>query len=139
MTMPHRWLLLLGSSLPTDERLRAALDRLAELGTPTPLTAIEQFPSHSGGGPYYNALVRLDTALDRTALRERLRTLEAMLGRRRDGPGEVAIDVDLLAHHIDGCWQADTHAQAKGEFVREPVATLLRQAGVEVVPPKMRL
>ncbi|PWK83880.1 2-amino-4-hydroxy-6-hydroxymethyldihydropteridine diphosphokinase [Fulvimonas soli] len=130
MDAPRRWLLLLGSSLPDDARVRAALDRLAELGAAAPLTPIRRFPSHSGGGEYYNALARLDAALGRAALRERLRALEAALGRRRDVPGEVAIDVDILAG-LDGTrWRADPHARAKGEFGRAPVQALLRQAGI---------
>ena len=131
MIAMRRWLLLLGSNLAHDTRVRDALERLSSLGQATPLTSIQHFPSHDGNrGEYYNALAVLAVDVPRGVLTDRLRQLEVALGRRRDADGEVAIDVDILAMSDGERWLADTHALAKGEFERLPVATLLRQAAI---------
>ena len=128
----YRWLLLLGSSLPTDACVQRALVRLGELGTVRAATPVRRCPSYAGepGRWYFNALAELDSALDHVALHARLRTIEADLGRRRDVPAEVAIDLDILASHVDGDWQADAHALAKGDLDHPITQTLLQLAGI---------
>jgi 2-amino-4-hydroxy-6-hydroxymethyldihydropteridine diphosphokinase len=129
----RRWLLLLGSNLPHDGCVSAALARLAQLGTTVALTPIRRFPPHDGGrGDYFNALATLASELDAAALAERLKELEAALGRRRDLPGQVAIDLDILAGEDDGRWRATGHAVAKREFDKPAVAALLREAGIDL-------
>jgi 2-amino-4-hydroxy-6-hydroxymethyldihydropteridine diphosphokinase len=128
----RRWLLLLGSNLPHDGCMTAALARLSQCGETTALTPIRRFAAHDGGrGEYFNALATLASELDAPALAGRLKQLEAELGRRRDASGQVAIDLDILAcADADGAWRADAHAMAKREFVQPPVASLLREAGI---------
>lgn len=131
-TTPCRWLLLLGSSLPTDACMQRALVRLGALGAVRAVTPVRRCPSYDGTPDrwYFNALAELDATLDRTALHARLRAIEAELGRRRDVPGEVAIDLDILARHAGGGWQADAHALAKGDLDHPITQTLLQLAGI---------
>jgi 2-amino-4-hydroxy-6-hydroxymethyldihydropteridine diphosphokinase len=129
----HRWLLLLGSNLAEPERVQQALGRLAALGEVERLTPIERMPAR--GDPsrfYHNALAALACDLDRATLRARLGRVEADLGRVRDGSGEVAIDIDLLARQENGRWQADPHAFEKNEFTQTPARELLAAAGIVV-------
>ncbi len=131
--MPHTYLLLLGSNLAVPERLHAALASLATLGTVTPLTGVERMPARGDASLfYYNALARLDCTLVRDALVERLKQLEASLGRVRDGSGTVAIDIDLLATWAPDGWRADPHALAKQEFAQTPARDLLAKAGIAI-------
>lgn len=130
----RRYLLLLGSNLATPERVDAALAALAMLGTPVALTAITRTPArHHPERHYFNALAQLDCALDRDALVAHLKTLEADLGRVRDGSGVVAIDIDLLAALMDGAWHADPHAVAKREFSQSPAREMLANTGITLV------
>lgn len=129
-----RRLLLLGSSLDTDASMRAALERLSEHGAAAWLTPIRRFPSDDRSQrEYYNALVAWRHAGDDAQAFACIRQLEAALGRDRDNPDEVAIDIDVLARFADERWQAYPHAQEKGEFDRALVIALLREAGVEVM------
>ncbi len=128
----QRWLLLLGSSLPTDAGVQRALVALGALGVVRAVTPVQRFPSYTGepGRWYFNALAVLENAQGRAALHAQLRAIEAHLGRRRDVPGEVAIDLDILASD-DGCgWQADAHALAKGDLDHPTTRSLLALAGV---------
>lgn len=127
------WLLLLGSNLADSSRVDEALSRLSQLGTLTLLTPVARYPSHCGTDEYFNALARLDTASEGEPLRQQLHELEIALGRRRDVPGEVAIDVDILASYRDGRWHADSHAVGKGEFAHMPVTALLPLADIDEI------
>jgi 7,8-dihydro-6-hydroxymethylpterin-pyrophosphokinase len=133
MTTPRRWLLLLGSSLDQDDRLRTALDCLADLGESQALTPVQRFPSHDGSGRYYNALAEIHFDDERPVLVAALKRLETALGRHRDETATVDIDIDILAAtDADGRWRADHHALEKNEFARDTVCELLRQAGIDV-------
>lgn len=139
MTAPEppvrRWLLLLGSSLPTDDRLQRALSRLGELGTAHAVTPVRRFPSYTGepGRWYFNALAELDSAQGRDQLHAQLRAIEAQLGRRRDVPGEVAIDLDILAVDDGHGWRTDAHALAKGDLDHPTTRGLLALAGIDTI------
>lgn len=129
----RRWLLLLGSNLAGPERIRQALETLVVLGPVKSLTAIERLSAR--GDPsrfYYNALATLDCDLGRDALRTRLKRVEIELGRVRDGSGEVAIDIDLLARQEDGRWLADPHAIDKREFMQTPARELIEAAAIMI-------
>jgi len=129
----RRWLLLLGSNLAAPERIRQALEKLVALGSVESLTPIERIPAR--GDPtrfYHNALATLDCELDRDALRARLKRMELELGRVRDGSGEVAIDIDLLAVHANGRWLADPRALEKNEFAQTPARELVATAGIVI-------
>lgn len=129
----HRWLLLLGSNLAGPQRMQQAFERLAALGAVAALTAIERTPAR--GDPsrfYHNALATLDCELDRDALRMQLKQIETELGRVRDGSGEVAIDIDLLARQENAGWQADPHAIEKEEFTHTPAREMLAAAAIAI-------
>jgi 2-amino-4-hydroxy-6-hydroxymethyldihydropteridine diphosphokinase len=129
----RRWLLLLGSNLAGPERIRQSLETLAVFGPVKALTPIERMPAR--GDPsrfYFNALATLDCDLDRDALRAQLKRIETELGRVRDGSGEVAIDIDLLAMETNNRWQADAHALEKHEFTQTPARDLIAAANLVI-------
>ena len=129
----RRWLLLLGSNLADPERMHQAFARLAALGPVTALTAVERTPARGDSSHfYYNALATLDCELHRDALRIRLKQIETELGRVRDGSGEVAIDIDLLARQENGRWLADPHAIEKEEFTHTPARELITAANISI-------
>lgn len=131
--MPTRWLLLLGSNLAGPERVQQAFECLVLLGHVTPLTPIERLPARGHASHfYYNALAELDCKLDREALRVQLKRIESELGRARNGSGEVAIDIDLLAMQANGRWLADPHALEKQEFTQTPARELIATAGIVI-------
>lgn len=131
--MPRTWLLLLGSNLDTDENLRAALTALHGIGVAAFASSIVQSPAHGGAHAhaYFNALVTLESGLDRAALVGSLKRIEHELGRVH-GSGRVAIDIDLLACHDGTRWLADAHAVAKDDLAQPPTPTLLREAGIVI-------
>ena len=127
-----RWLLLLGSTLDSDERIHAALQELQALGEVALRAPIQHGPgSRDARRSYFNALVELAFDGSADALVAALKAIETRLGRRRDGE-EVAIDIDLLAREVDGTWCADAHALDKREFEQPHAVALLRAAGIEV-------
>jgi 7,8-dihydro-6-hydroxymethylpterin-pyrophosphokinase len=129
----HDWLLLLGSGLADAKRVHDALAALATLGPVTPLTPIRRIPGREDvSRAYHNVLVILACALDRVALRTRLKEIETALGRERGSGKPVAIDIDLLATRRNDRWQADPHALEKNEFTQTPARELLAQAGVAI-------
>jgi len=131
--MTRRWLLQLGSNLPTDAVLHSALQRLGGLGAVEVLAPPQRLAPAGGQGPdYVNALVSLDCPLDREALHPALRQIESDLGRDRNDPQRVAIDIDLLALDEGHGWLADTRALAKGELQRWPTTHLLAQAQIDL-------
>lgn len=128
--MARRWLLLLGSTLADDARVRAALVALGELGAVRLLAPIRHGPgSRDPRRSYFNALAELECALGRDPLIAALKAIEHTLGRRR-GQAEVAIDIDLLACGQAGRWHADAHALDKGEFAQPHTLALLQAAGI---------
>ena len=127
-----RWLLLLGSTRGSDERIHAALCELRTLGEATLRAPIQHGPgSRDARRHYFNALVELGFDGDAEDLVAALKAIETRLGRDRDSD-EVAIDIDLLAREVDGVWRADAHALEKRELEQAHAITLLRAAGVEI-------
>lgn len=126
-----RWLLLLGSTLGSDERIHAALRELQALGEATLRAPIQHGPgSRDARRSYFNALVEFVFDGNADELVAALKAIETRLGRRRDGE-DVAIDIDLLAREVDGIWRADAHAIEKREFEQAHAIALLRGAGIE--------
>ena len=127
-----RWLLLLGSTLESDERIHAALRELRSLGDVALRAPIQHGPgSRDARRSYFNALVEVLFDGDAEGLVAALKAIEMRLGRNR-ASHEVAIDIDLLASQVDGIWRADAHALEKGEFEQAHAIALLRAAGVEI-------
>ncbi len=127
-----RWLLLLGSTRGSDERIHAALCELRTLGEATLRAPIQHGPgSRNARRNYFNALVEFGFDGDAEELVAALKAIEMRLGRDRDSD-EVAIDIDVLAREVDGVWRADAHAIEKHEFEQVHAITLLRAAGIEI-------
>lgn len=134
--MPNSWLLMLGSNLESDERVRAALAALRALGSTKLLTAIRRLPAHgdANAADYYNALALLESESDRTTLVANLKHIERELGRVH-GSGRVAIDIDLLACRDGSRWIADPHALEKNEFGQLSTSGLITDAGMTIEIP----
>ena len=129
--MSTAWLLVLGSDAADSAPIEATLAALAGLGRVQPLTPLRRTRDDSGAARWFgNRLVRLDSALARDDLRQRLRAVERAIGRSEQRE-DVPIDIDLLGCDPDGAgWQLDPHAAGKREHRRPHVAALLREAGV---------
>lgn len=130
------WLLLLGSNLADDGRVRQALDELSALGRCRALGPIRRLrPAGGGTGWYYNAVATLEHP-DEAALREALRALQARLGREEGHPTRVDIDIDLVARaDADGCWRMDRHTASKPEMREGPIREFFDAMGVVLHPP----
>lgn len=127
-----RRLLMLGSDAADDTHLDAAVAGLATLGCVERLTAVLVSLSADGDGSRYrNLLVRLDSALERDALREACKSIEYAQGRRPNAAA-MPLDIDLLASDHAGRWHPDAHAIAKGDIDRDHVRTLLLQARIDL-------
>lgn len=126
------WLLVLGSDARSEAPIDATLAALGELGRVQALTPARRSRDDDGTGRWFtNRLVRLDSALGRDALRDRLQAIERGIGRSaaRD---DVPIDIDLLACGDSDAWQLDPHAAEKGEHERPHVVALLQEAGISL-------
>ncbi len=131
-----RWLLLLGSNLPDDFHVRAALDALAALGPCRTLGPIRRLPSSAGDGVWYHNVVATLEHPGGRALRDALRAIQVGLGRDDSVPGRVDIDIDLVARAgAGGAWIMDAHAASKSEMHAGPVRRLFDDIGVVMRPP----
>lgn len=127
------WLLLLGSNRDGEARVREAILKLVPLGAVRTLTSIRTFAADGDTeGEFQNALVQIDQAPERTELEPRLKAIEDAMGRDHNDTQAVVIDIDILACGDGASWQPDLHAQAKGEFGRVTVQTLLAQADITI-------
>lgn len=131
--MSSRWLLLLGSNLPSNDNLYAALRALDEHGSAQIVTGVHHLPPRGGDGhAYFNALAVFTTPMQEGEVRHLLKRIEAALGRSRDAGPVVAIDIDPIAHDRGAGWVADPRAIEKGELDAWPVPDLLSEADVVV-------
>ena len=99
-TSVERAFISLGSNVEPETYLPRAAARLAKLGT---VAAISQAYQNPALGPdpapdFVNAVAAVDTALTAFEIRDRLRAIEAALGRRRtqDRFAPRSVDLDLL-------------------------------------------
>lgn len=131
--MANAWLLQLGSNFASDERVHAAISALGGLGVAALVSSIVRSPAHGDvrAPDYFNALVTLESSLDRAGLIGNLKRIERELGRVH-GSGQVAIDIDVLAGYDGERWLADEHAVEKGDLDQPPTPTLLREAGIRI-------
>ena len=130
--MSAGWLLVLGSDAGSEAPIDATLAALRELGQVQALTPSRRSRDDDGTGRWFtNRLVRLDSALARDELRDRLREVERQVGRS-DAGGEVLIDIDLLAGGDANAWHLDPHAAGKGEHQRPHVVAHLHEACIQL-------
>lgn len=128
----RQWLLLLGSNLASAQCIEQAMAALGEIGRVQLLGAIEHLPPNQGSGAwYFNALACLRSALPAPALQAELKRIEQALGRNRENPGRVSIDIDVLAQGGPP-WLADPHAQASGKLDHSSTRKLLSDNAVVV-------
>lgn len=133
--MSAGWLLVLGSDAGSQAPIDATLAQLRELGPVQALTPARRSRDADGSGRWFtNRLVRLDSALERDAMRARLQQIERGIGRS-EARSDVLIDIDLLACGDGRAWQLDPHAAEKGEHQRPHVIALLREAGITLSAP----
>lgn len=89
----------LGSNIDPETNLPLAAARLSELGNPIVISTVYQNPAiaNEPQADYLNAAVLLETALDPLTIRDKLREIEADLGRIRteDKFAPRTIDLDL--------------------------------------------
>lgn len=127
-----QWLLLLGSNRDSPQTVHQAITALGDIGSAQLLGAIQHLPPNQGRGAwYYNALLCLRSALPAPALLAELKRIEQALGRDRENPGSVSIDIDVLAQGGPP-WLADPHAQASGKLDQSSTRKLLSDNAVPV-------
>jgi 2-amino-4-hydroxy-6-hydroxymethyldihydropteridine diphosphokinase len=96
----NRAVVALGSNIAPEDHIPRALERLSrEFTTLARSKIVETAPVGRPDQPnFLNGAVLIETALDRDALKQRLRMIEAELGRVRDGADKYAprtIDLDI--------------------------------------------
>ncbi len=117
--------------------LRRAVDALAELGRVEAVSSLYETEPVGGPeqGPYLNAVVVLDTALDPAELLAGLHRIEAAAGRTREvrwGPRTLDLDLvvygDRVVDHED--LQVPHPRAAERRFVLEPLVEVWPEATV---------
>lgn len=126
-------LLLIGSNADADAKMNAALQELrAEFGE---IRCSGRHASAASGdpsaAPYLNQAVLIYSALDANALKPRLRSIEARLGRTRPAAikSQCPIDLDALAAIGGGLTIWDEAAFA-ASYAQAPITELLDQLGL---------
>ena len=94
-----RLLLGIGSNQDAEKHLRLAKERLALLLPGIRFSRTYVFAATQGPQvpAYHNLAAIAETSLERAPLKTALRALEEDLGRNRNTPDTVAIDLDILA------------------------------------------
>jgi 2-amino-4-hydroxy-6-hydroxymethyldihydropteridine diphosphokinase len=123
--------LSLGSNLPPQRHLRAALDELrARFGAITVSPAYRSHAVGFEGNDFVNLAVALDTGLEPEALNDWLHTLEDRHGRRRDVPrySDRTLDVDIVLYDqrvLDGPGHLQIpRKELRHAFVLRPLAEI---------------
>ena len=96
----------LGSNIDPETNLPLAAARLSELGNPIAVSKVYQNPAiaNEPQPDYLNAAILIETALDPLAIREKLREIEADLGRIRTAdkfaPRTIDLDLCILGDRV---------------------------------------
>lgn len=96
----------LGSNIDPETNLPLASARLSELGKPIAVSTVYQNPAIADEPQpdYLNAAVLIETALDPLAIRDKLREIEADLGRIRTedkfAPRTIDLDLCILGDRV---------------------------------------
>lgn len=97
--MTHRYLILVGSnSSDRKEKITAATDRIVRLsGGSAIVSQIIDSPDFSGvGADYLNVVILLDSEMNEDCLLELFDKMEISMGRNRNDPKTVSIDIDIV-------------------------------------------
>ena len=106
MTLTELAFITLGSNIEAETNLPLAVDRLSELGSCIAISTVYQNPAIADGPQpdYLNAAVLIETTLDPLMIREKLREIEADLGRIRTedkyAPRTIDLDLCLLGDRV---------------------------------------
>lgn len=85
-----------------ENKIAAAVDEMRGLGFNLTITRnVSSRDIRGGETTYFNALAMFDAEIERELLEAVLKTIEDKLGRDRENPVEVAVDLDLLAYGTD--------------------------------------
>ncbi len=96
----------LGSNIEPETNLPLASTRLSELGKPIAISTVYQNPAIADEPQpdYLNAAVLIETALDPLTIRDKLREIEADLGRIRTedkfAPRTIDLDLCILGDRV---------------------------------------
>ena len=124
---PTPVLISLGSNCGGPGKLREAVALLRCAFGKVEATSPEETAPLQGTGPsYFNAVALAETDLPACEVKQLLRRMEAQLGRNRDTPGIVAIDLDLLAYGelVDAGLKLPSPDLAERPFCLLPAASL---------------
>ncbi|WP_417579804.1 2-amino-4-hydroxy-6-hydroxymethyldihydropteridine diphosphokinase [Nitrincola sp.] len=125
-------LLSLGSNLDRVRYITAGLDALAEQFGDLALSSVYESESVGfKGSPFYNLVVAIQTDLSVAELSRRLKQIEDINGRQRNGPRFCSrtLDIDILTYddrvgEVDGVLLPRDEVD-KNAFVLWPLAELL--------------
>jgi 2-amino-4-hydroxy-6-hydroxymethyldihydropteridine diphosphokinase len=96
----------LGSNIDPETNLPLAAARLSELGKPIAISMVYQNPAIADEpqADYLNAAILIETELDPLAIRDKLREIEADLGRIRTvdkfAPRTIDLDLCILGNRV---------------------------------------
>ena len=123
----------LGSNIDPETNLPLAAARLSELGNPIASSTVYQNPAIADEPQpdYLNAAVLIETTLDPLTIRDKLREIEADLGRIRTedkfAPRTIDLDLCLLGDRV-----------LDNELISLPDPDLLKRAHLAVTLAELR-
>ena len=123
----------LGSNIDPETNLRLASARLSELGKPITASTVYQNPAIADEPQpdYLNAAVLIETALDPLMIRDKLREIEADMGRIRTedkfAPRTIDLDLCILGDRV-----------LDHELLSLPDPNLLKRAHLAVTLAELR-
>ncbi|MEA1978079.1 MAG: 2-amino-4-hydroxy-6-hydroxymethyldihydropteridine diphosphokinase [Chloroflexota bacterium] len=123
----------LGSNINPETNLPLAAARLSELGNPIAASAVYQNPAIADEpqSDYLNAAVLIETTLNPLAIRDKLREIEADLGRIRTAdkfaPRTIDLDLCILGDRV-----------LDHELLSLPDPALLKRAHLAVTLAELR-
>ncbi len=123
----------LGSNIDPETNLPLAAARLSELGNPIAASTVYQNPAIADEPQpdYLNAAVLIETALNPLAIRDKLRAIEADLGRIRTedkfAPRTIDLDLCILGDRV-----------LNHELLSLPDPDLLKRAHLAVTLAELR-
>jgi len=87
----------LASNESPVQNIKAAVDRLSEIGTVSKMSTAYESPANDAQ-PYFNAVAHVESCLPAAEIRRRLKKIETDLGRTGESKkiGRMPIDLDLL-------------------------------------------
>ncbi len=106
MTLTELAFIALGSNIDPETNLLLASTRLSKLGNPIAISTVYQNPAIADEPQqdYLNAAVLIETTLDPLVIRDKLREIEADLGRIRTedkfAPRTIDLDLCILGDRV---------------------------------------